>query len=141
MKKSTPARYWQMLRAEARVYPWKDTLFRMALDVLLVNASMVCAFTLWFLFYVVVLRNPNPQELAFRFKSFVTQYCLFWSFLALLVFQLSGFYPQTRHSGGIRKAAIAFRAVSLLRILSVFSACFVYRGFSDAPRMAGLWIK
>src|ERR1700731_2073985 len=128
MKKSTPARYWQMLRAEARVYPWKDTLFRMALDVLLVNASMVCAFPLWFLFYVVVLRNPNPQELAFRFKSFVTQYYLFWSFLALLVFQISGFYPHTSRSGGLRKAAIAFRAVSLFMIVFVFSDYFVYRG-------------
>jgi len=128
MKLSTLARYSQMLRAEARAYPWKETLSRMAVDVLLVNASMVSAFTLWFLFYVVVLRNPNPQELAFRFKSFVTQYCLFWSFLALLVFQLSGFYPQTSRSGGLRKAAIAFRAVSLFMIVFVFSDYFVYRG-------------
>jgi nucleoside-diphosphate-sugar epimerase len=128
MKMAKPARYWHQLRNEAHAYPWKGSLSRMALDVLLVNASMLCAFALWFLFYVVVLRDPNPQELAGRFKSFVTQYCLFWSFLALLVFQLSGFYPQTRRSGGIHKAAIVFRAVSLFIVVFIFADYFVYRG-------------
>lgn len=128
MKRVNPARYWRLLRKEARDYPWKATLFRMALDVLLVNASMLCAFALWFLFYVVALRAPNPQDLAVRFKSFVSQYWLFWSFLALLVFQLSGFYPQMRRSGGIHKTAVVFRAVSLFIVLFVFADYFVYRG-------------
>jgi len=128
MKRVKPARYWRLLRDEASGYPWKAGLSRMALDVLLVNASMLCAFALWFLFYVVVLRSPNPQDLAVRFKSFVTQYWLFWSFLALLVFQLSGFYPQMRRSGGILKAAVAFRAVSLFIVVFVFADYFVYRG-------------
>jgi nucleoside-diphosphate-sugar epimerase len=128
MKGAKPARYWRLLPAEVRAYPWKGTLFRMALDVLLVNASMLCAFALWFLFYVVVLRVPNPQEMAVRFKSFVTQYWLFWSFLALLVFQLSGFYPQMRRSGGIHKAVVVFRAVSLFIVVFIFADYFVYRG-------------
>jgi nucleoside-diphosphate-sugar epimerase len=128
MKRDDPARYWRQLRAEARAYPWKSGLSRMALDILLVNASMLSAFALWFLFYVVVLRAPNPQDLANRFKSFVTQYWLFWSFLAVLVFQLSGFYPQMRRSGGIHKAAVVFRAVSLFIVVFVFADYFVYRG-------------
>lgn len=124
---------WNLFRSEARGYPWKDTFARMAVDVLLVNASMMSAFALWFLFYVVVLRVPDSQALAERFKSFVTEYWLFWSFLALLVFQLSGFYPRMRDSGGIRKAAAIFRAVSLFIVLFVFADYFVYRG-ALAPR-------
>jgi len=128
MRKPDPARYWRLLEAEARGYPWKSSFVRMALDVLLVNASMLCAFALWFLFYVVVLRAPNPQDLAIRFKSFVTQYWLFWSFLALLVFELSGFYPHMRPAGAIRKAAVVFRAVSLFIVVFVFADYFFYRG-------------
>src|SRR4029077_13742715 len=112
-----PARYWRVLEAEARGYPWKSSFVRMALDVLLVNASMLCAFALWFLFYVSVRRAPHPQKLAIRFKSFVSQYWLFWSFLALLVFELSGFYPHMRPAGAIRKAAVVFRAVSLFIVV------------------------
>jgi nucleoside-diphosphate-sugar epimerase len=124
---------WQFIRGEARAYPWKDTFARMAVDVLLVNLSLLSAFAVWFLFYVVVLRVSDAQGLAERFKSFVTQYWLLWSFLALLVFQLSGFYPRTRESGGIRKAAVIFRAVSLFIVLFVFADYFVYRG-ALAPR-------
>jgi nucleoside-diphosphate-sugar epimerase len=128
MKASETTLFWRLLRTEARAYPWKDTVVRMGADIALVNASMLSAFTLWFLFYVVVLRTPEAQALAERFKSFVTQYWLFWSFLALLVFQCSGFYPQTRGSGSIRKAAVVFRAVSLFIVLFVFADYFVYRG-------------
>lgn len=128
MKATETILFWQLLRTEARAYPWKATLVRMAVDVVLVNASMVSAFALWFLFYVVVLRVPEARDLADRFKTFVTQYWLFWSFLVLLVFQCSGFYPQTRGSGGMRKAAVVFRAVSLFIVLFVFADYFVYRG-------------
>jgi nucleoside-diphosphate-sugar epimerase len=128
MNRVSPAHSWLQLRKEARAYPWKGTLLRMALDVLLVNASMLSAFALWFLFYVVVLRAPNPQAMAIRFEDFVTQYWLFWSFLALLVFQLSGFYPQMPRSGEFHKAAVVFRAVSLFVVLFVFADYFVYRG-------------
>jgi nucleoside-diphosphate-sugar epimerase len=100
----------------------------MAADVLLVNASLISAFALWFLFYVVIRRTPDPQGLAERFKIFVTQYWFFWSLLALLVFQLSGLYPHTRGSRGVQKALVVFRAVSLLIIVFVFSDYFFFRG-------------
>jgi nucleoside-diphosphate-sugar epimerase len=133
MKTPESKLFWELFRSEARAYPWKSTFVRMAVDVVLVNFSLMSAFALWFLFYVVVLRVPDSQGLAERFTSFVTQYWLFWSFLALLVFQLSGFYPCMRESGGARKAAVILRAVSLFIVLFVFADYFVYRG-ALAPR-------
>ena len=120
--------YWSSLRSEAHAYPWKNSLLRMAADVILVNFSMLTAFALWFLFYVVILRTPDPQGLAERFKNFVTHYWLLWSFLALLVFQLSGFYPRTRDAGGVQKTIAVFRGVSSFIVLFVFADYFLYRG-------------
>ena len=120
--------YWSSLRSEAHAYPWKNSLLRMAADVILVNFSMLTAFALWFLFYVVILRTPDPQRLAERFKNFVTHYWLLWSFLALLVFQLSGFYPRTRDAGGVQKTITVFRGVSSFIVLFVFADYFLYRG-------------
>src|SRR5580704_2013052 len=128
MKQVDADRHRSSLRGEARAYPWKNTLLRMGVDVFLVNASLLTAFALWFLFYVVVLRTPDPQALAERFKSFVTHYWLLWSFLALLVFQLSGFYPRARDADGVRKALLVFRGVSLFIVIFVFADYFLYRG-------------
>jgi len=128
VKNLNSRRYWSSLRKQARGYPWKNSLLRMSVDVFLVNASLLTAFALWFLFYVVVLRTPDPQALAERFKNFVTHYWLLWSFLALLVFQLSGFYPRIRDVGGTRKVFAVFRAVSLFIVLFVFADYFLYRG-------------
>jgi nucleoside-diphosphate-sugar epimerase len=128
MKTKTIARYLDQVRDEAHAYPWKDSLLRMAADIFFVNASLLTAFALWFLFYVVILRSPDPQGLAARFKDFVTHYWLFWSFLALLVFQLSGFYPQTRNTNGIQKALSVFRAVNSFIVLFVFADYFLFRG-------------
>ena len=128
MKMAGIARYWHSLRAEARAYPWKDALLHMAADVVLVNVSLLSSFALWFLFYVVILRVPDPQRLADVFKSFVTHYWLLWSSLALLVFQLHGFYPHLRTPRGPRKAAVILRAVSLFIVLFVFADYFFYRG-------------
>src|SRR5580700_1434662 len=124
---------WISLQSEARAYPWKNNLLRMAADVILVNFSMLTAFSLWFLFYVVILRTPDPQGLAEHFKNFVTHYWLLWSFLALLVFQLSGFYPRTRDAGGVQKTIAVFRGVSSFVVLFVFADYFLYRG-SLVPR-------
>ena len=133
MKTANIRSYWTSLQTEVRAYPWKNSLLRMAADVILVNFSMLTAFALWFLFYVVILRTPDPQGLAERFKSFVTHYWLLWSFLALLVFQLSGFYRRTPDAGGMQKTIAVLRAVSSFIVLFVFADYFLYRG-SLVPR-------
>jgi nucleoside-diphosphate-sugar epimerase len=128
VKLPVTGRYWNQLRREARSYSWKQTFLRMAADVVLVNVSLISAFALWFLFYVVVRRTPDPQALAERFKDFVTQYWFFWSLLAVLVFQLSGLYPRTRGTREVQKALVIFRAVSLFIVVFVFSDYFFFRG-------------
>ena len=55
-------------------------------------------------------------------------YWLFWSFLALLIFQLSGFYTRARGYAGRYKALVVFRAVSLFMVIFVFSDYFLFRG-------------
>src|ERR1700735_1961801 len=128
MKQVDADRHRSSLRGEGRAYPRKNSLLRMGVDVFLVNASLLTAFALWFLFYVIVLRTPDPQALAERFKSFVTHYWLLWSFLALLVFQFSGLYTRTRDVGGAHKALAVLRAVSLFVVIFVFADYFLYRG-------------
>ncbi len=119
---------WKRLRREASEFLWRDALLRMAVDVVLVNVAMLSAFGLWFLFYVVVLDIPRPHDLATIFKGFVANYWLFWSFLALLIFQLSGFYTRARGYAGRYKALVVFRAVSLFMVIFVFSDYFLFRG-------------
>jgi len=119
---------WKRLRREASEFLWKDALSRMAADVVLVNVAMLSAFGLWFLFYVVVLDISRPHDLATIFKGFVANYWLFWSFLALLIFQLSGFYTRARGYAGRYKALVIFRAVSLFMVIFVFSDYFLFRG-------------
>src|SRR5580704_10974671 len=128
MKQVDADRHRSSLRGEGRAYPRKNSLLRMGVDVFLVNASLLTAFALWFLFYVIVLRTPDPQALAERFKNFVTHYWLLWSFLALLVFQLSGFYPRARDADGVQKTIAVFRGVSSFIVLFVFADYFLYRG-------------
>jgi nucleoside-diphosphate-sugar epimerase len=141
MKITDTKRCWNLLQSEARAYPWKNSLLRMAADVFLVNFSLLTAFTLWFLFYVLILRAPDPRGLAERLTDFVTHYWLLWSFLALLVFQLSGFYPRTRRAGAVGKMIAVFRAVSSFIVLFVFADYFLYRG-ALVPRGVALiaWV-
>ncbi|MFQ5926202.1 MAG: NAD-dependent epimerase/dehydratase family protein [Terriglobia bacterium] len=122
------AEYWQRLRSEARLFPWRDALLRMAADFLLVNASMILAFVLWFFFYALVRQVPQPEILAENFKNFVVNYWLFWSFLALLAFHLNGFYTRTRGYASRYKAWVVFQAVSLFVVLFVFADYLFFRG-------------
>lgn len=117
----------KQLRDELGAFRWKAVLPRMAMDVVLVNASMILSFVLWFFFYTIVLAIPHPQTLAEHFKNFVAAYWLLWSGLALLVFHVSGFYTQARGYAGRYKAWVIFRAVSLVILLFVFVDYFLFR--------------
>jgi nucleoside-diphosphate-sugar epimerase len=119
---------WQTLREEAGLFPWKGVLLRMAADFVLVNAAMLSAFLLWFLFYTVGVQLAESRTLARHFRSFVATYWLFWSFLALLVFLLSGFYTRTRGYASPYKAWVIVRSVSLFVVLFVFADYFLFRG-------------
>ena len=117
----------QWFSAEARSFPWKEALLRMGADAVLVNAAMVLAFVCWFVFYVVILESARPRELANNFRSYVNDYWLLWTFLALLVFHLHGFYTRARAYASHYKAWVIFRAVSLFIITFVFADYFLFR--------------
>jgi len=119
---------WQDFKTENRTFPWRAALLRMTADLVSVNVSLVLAFVLWYFFYVFVLHTEQPRILAGRFERFVRSYALIWSFLAILVFHIHGFYTRTR--GYIRryKALNVLRAVSLLVVAFVFVDYLLYRG-------------
>ena len=128
MKANRFLRLWKELKGEGRRFLWKDALLRMGTDLVSVTASLIFAFVLWYAFYVEVLRVPETQALAERFRHFVTGYALIWALLALLIFHLHGFYTRTRGYARRYKALVVLRAVTLFVIAFVFVDYFVYRG-------------
>jgi nucleoside-diphosphate-sugar epimerase len=128
VKSNWLSRQWKELKDEGRRFPWKDGFLRMAADIISVSASLILAFVLWYLFYVNILKTQQAEELAQRFRRFVTDYALMWSLLALLVFLLHGFYTRTRGYARRYKALVIFRAVTLFVIAFVFADYFLYRG-------------
>jgi nucleoside-diphosphate-sugar epimerase len=128
LKSHSLSQQWKELKDDGRRYPWKDVLLRMIADLASVNASLILAFVLWYVFYVQILHAEQPDELAQRFKHFVTGYALLWSVLALLIFHLHGFYTRTRGYVQRYKAFVVFRAVTLFVCAFVFVDYFLYRG-------------
>ena len=128
MKSNWLSREWKELKDEGRRFPWKDGVLRMAADIISVSVSLILAFALWYLFYVDVVKTQRAEELAQRFRHFVSDYVLMWSLLALLVFLLHGFYARTRGYARRYKAVVVFRAVTLFVIVFVFADYFLFRG-------------
>src|SRR5438876_3350436 len=89
---------------------------------------MVFAFVVWYFVYREILKTPHPEALALHFRSFISTYGPFWSFLALAVFQQHGFYTRTRGYARRYKALVVLRAVTLFVLILVFSDYFIYRG-------------
>lgn len=118
---------WERLRGEARSFPWRGALARMAVDFALINVAMISAFAAWFVFYVAVLEVRHSGQLAQNFTNFVRIYWLFWSLLALLIFHVSGFYTRTRGYASRYKAWTVFRAVSLFMVTFIFADYFLFR--------------
>ena len=100
----------------------------MAVDLISVIVSLILAFVLWYWLYVEVLKIQQPVALAHQFQHLVRSYVLLWSVMALLVFQLHGFYTRTRVYQRRYKALVVLRAVTLFVIAFVFADYFLYRG-------------
>lgn len=128
MNRSRWYKLGKRLQQEWRLFPWTSALPRMAADFVLVNASMLLAFLLWFFYYVGIVQVEQPQRVAHSFKQFFIAYWLFWSLLALLVFHLSGFHTRTRGYASRYKAWVIFRAITLSIVLFVFADYFLFRG-------------
>lgn len=127
MTRSLAAKPSQLRGATQRLLS-RDVLLRAGADLLSINASMVLAFTLWYLFYAVLLNVAEPERLAIRFKHFVFGYWLLWSVMGLTVFYMHGFYSRTRGYMRRYKALVVFRAITLFVVSFVFTDYFIYRG-------------
>src|SRR5260370_36913666 len=112
---------WKELREECQTFPWREASARIIADLISVNSSVVFAFVVWYFVYRGILKTPHPEALALHFKSFISAYGLFWSLLALVVFQQQGFYTRTRGYARRYKAMIVLRAVTLFVLILVFS--------------------
>ncbi len=126
-----PHWFLQMLKQltnEGRRFALKETLLRVAADLLSINGSMVLAFVLWYFWYVAILKTPEPERLAYRFKHFVAGYWLIWSTIGLIIFQLHGFYTRTRGYVRRYKALVVMRAVTLFVVVFIFADYLIYRG-------------
>lgn len=118
----------RQLGNEGRGVMSREAILREAADLLSVNASMVLAFVLWYFFYALILKTPEPERLAQRFRHFVTGYWLMWSLMGLIIFHLHGFYTRTRGYMRRYKALVIFRAVTVFMVTFIFADYFIYRG-------------
>lgn len=86
MKSNWFLRQWNELKHGGHKHLGKDALLRIAADAISVNASLIGAFVVSYIFSVEVLHAARPEELAERFRHFVAGRILVWSSLALLIF-------------------------------------------------------
>lgn len=122
------SRTWKRARNEGKSLPWRDIFLRIVADLLSLNASMILAFVLWYFFYAAILKTPQPEHLAYRFRWFVSGYWLIWSLMGLIIFQFHGFYTRTRGYVRRYKALVVLRAVTVLVVAFVFADYLIYRG-------------
>lgn len=128
MKSQWLYRFLSELEHDGRRFASKDVALRIAADLLAVCSSMVLAFVCWYFFYSAILDTRQPVELAQPFKKFVASYAWIWCLLALVIFQLHGFYTRTRGYVGRYKVLVIIRAVTLFVIACVVVDELLYRG-------------
>ena len=121
-------RFVNELEHDGRRFASKDVALRIAADLLAVYSSMVLAFVCWYFFNSEILNTQQPAALAQPFQQFVTSYAWIWSLLAVLIFQLHGFYTRTRGYAGRYKVLVIARAVTLFVIACALADEILYRG-------------
>jgi nucleoside-diphosphate-sugar epimerase len=118
---------------EAKSFPWRSVLLRMAADMVLVTSSLVLAFSLRFLFADLFASTNHLEELAAKYREVIVVQSPLFSLLALLIFHLNGFYTRTRGYASRFKALVIFRAVTLFVIAFVFCE-YVFAPWETLPR-------
>ena len=140
LKSSWPYRLLSELEHSARMFARKEVALRVAVDLLATYGSMVLAFICWFFISAIVDTKP-PAELVQPFKKFVTSYAWFLCLLAIVIFQLHGFYTRTRGYAGRYKMLVIVHAVTLFVVIYAFANEILYRG-EVCPRGVALlaWV-
>jgi nucleoside-diphosphate-sugar epimerase len=106
----------------------EQVLVRVVADIIIVNASVVTALTLRFLYLVAFQPAPVDRTYNDLFWEYVSNYIqTAWllTSICLLVFALSGFYTKGRAYKGRYKALVVTQAVSLAYLLFGFISYFL----------------
>jgi nucleoside-diphosphate-sugar epimerase len=133
MKFNWVSRNWFHLSSRPGKIFWKEAALRMVADVFSVNASRILAILVYFFLRTAIWKGSNPEDLFEQLRTYVLDYSLFWSLLALSIFHLNGFYSWTRGYRGRYKARVVIRAATMVVGLSLFVDYFLFRGI-DTPR-------
>ncbi len=125
--------FWKRLATELTSIQAKQALPRMAADLILVNASLVIAFTIWYFAKPILDPASDTIAMARSFKALARSYWPLWSLLALIVFYVNGFYTRTRLYTRRYKSLVIFRAATLFVVMFVFLDSFLDRS-NTMPR-------
>jgi len=121
-------------KREVLPLPWKEAISRVAVDLVLTNASMLGAAVIWAIFKPALFsENPGAVRLITSGKTSLFTYVLLWSVLSITIFHLHGFYTRTRGYANRYKALVIARAVSLvIAVFIVIDHFFLVGDFSRA---------
>ena len=108
-------------------FSWRSSAPRMAVDVVLINLSVVSAFLLWFAVYIVFIPNVDSRRLARTFRLFYLDDFLLLSIVFLVTFACYGFYNQARRYENRYKLVVVAQAVTVGISAYTFLQYFVFR--------------
>jgi nucleoside-diphosphate-sugar epimerase/uncharacterized membrane protein len=124
-------------KLEVRFLWWKDVLFRVTADLILVNGSMFIAAIVWAAFRGETGSDSVIAGLTGG-KTSIFKYVVLWSLLAIAVFHMEGFYTRTRGYASRYKALVITRAVTLVAVSFVVADRLFFLGtFSRAVAILG----
>jgi nucleoside-diphosphate-sugar epimerase len=120
---------------------WKQCAFRVGMDLLLTNASLLAAALVWAAvksaFFSV---NLDAIRIITDGKTSLFTYLGLWSGLSVIIFHLHGFYTRTRAYASRHKALVIMRAVALVAVTFIVVDRFVLLGgFSRGVTVLG-WV-
>ncbi len=108
-------------------FTWHDSLPRMIADIVLMNASVVLSFLLWFAFYIIFIPSLDSRRLARIFRTFYLDNFLFLTAVFLVTFFCYGFYTRARRYENRYKIAMVPQAVTVALVVYTFLGYFLFR--------------
>lgn len=99
-----------------RYFARPDTIARVVADIISVNISLLLAFLVCYLWQTGSAASGRFEALVRHCPALIPAYTVSWTFLALLIFHVHGFYTRTRGYAHRYKAWVVVRAITLLVI-------------------------
>ncbi len=111
---------------------------RVLADLVMVNVSMLGAFQIWLMFYILVIKYPDPQKIGQLFSGYVHHGYILWSLVFVTTFYVNGFYTRTRGYQTKYKALVILRGITLGFVIYVFTDYYLFRS-TLTPRGVTFW--